>query len=340
MHDIVVVGGSAGALEGIVTLVQGLPASLKASVHVVMHSAASGLAFVPDILQGRSSLKVRVAQPDESIRHGTVYLPPPDHHLMLRSGRVIVNRGPKQNRFRPAIDPLFTSAAAAYGPRAVGILLSGLLDDGVHGLNEIRKAGGKVIVQSPEDAPVPILPLNAIRAVPVDHVVAASRMSGLVEGLTRTPASKRAMKGSAETARARETAVLTAAPTAIPKSPPSPFTCPDCDGSLWQVHGLPTTYTCHVGHRFTASSLLAGQKDAGEGHLWRTIRSLEEQAEMHRRWAVPRGTLFAKAEDFKRHASVLEQRALILRRILIERSPNEPPSDRDRAPRRRNRATR
>jgi hypothetical protein len=134
-------------------------------------------------------------------------------------------------------------------------------------MHDIVVVGG---VQSPEDAPVPILPLNAIHAIPVDHVVAASRMSGRVEELTRTPARKRAGKGPASRARARETAVLTSAPTAIPKSPPSPFTCPDC-----------------VGHRYTASSLLAGQKDAGEGHLWRTIRSLKARA-LRRRNRVKR----------------------------------------------------
>ena len=345
MHDVIVVGGSAGALEGVIRLVQGLPDTLEASMHVVLHAGESGLALVPALLKGRTPLKIRVAEPGDRIRHGIVYLPQPDHHLMLGRGRLVVNRGPKQNRFRPAIDPLFTSAAAAYGPRVVGILLSGFLDDGVHGLSEIRRAGGETIVQDPEEAPVPTLPLNALRAFPVDHVAPSTRMSGLVEKLSRAAAKQR-RGGRPGPFAARETAVLTAAPTAIPKSPPSPFTCPECDGSLWQTHDIPLMYSCHVGHRFTAPSLRAGQKEAGDAHLWRAVRSHEEQAEMHRRWAALEGerkrshAIDPKAVDIRRHAEALENRALILRRIIMERTPGGKAPRRARASGRSHRVTR
>src|SRR5262245_40281829 len=327
MHDIVVVGGSAGALEAVFTMLQGFSRPLKASIHVVLHSSESGLALVPDLLQRRTRLKVRVAAPGDRIRHGVVYLPPPDHHLLLEPGHLVVNRGPKQNRFRPAIDALFTSAAASFGPRVVGIILSGLLDDGVHGLRQIQRAGGVAVIQAPDDAAVPVLPMNALRAFRADHVVAATRLSKRLERLSRTPARKKPM-ARRTTSPEQEKKLVESGPTRIPKSPPSPFTCPECDGSLWETHDIPPMYHCHVGHMFTASSLLAGQKDLSDQHMWRAVRSLEEQAEMHRRF-VPSGAAAAQQEDFRRHADALEQRALILRRILIERIA--PPAARRRA---------
>jgi two-component system chemotaxis response regulator CheB len=336
MHDIVVVGGSAGALEGLFALVQDVPESLDASICVVLHSAESGLALVPRLLQRRSRLAIRVAADGDRVRRGHLYLPPPDHHLLLKPGRVIVNRGPKQNRFRPAIDPLFVSAATAYGPRAVGILLSGLLDDGVHGLSEIRRAGGIVVVQDPDDAPIPVLPINALQAVRADHVVAASGMGRLLETLSISPARKTAASRQSRKAQSRkakkETRLMQSDPTRIPKDPPSPFTCPECDGALWLTPGTTPMYRCHVGHAYTPSALLAGQKEVSDQSTWRALRSLEEQAEMHRRF-VPADAAAGEPRDFRRHAAALERRALILRRILIEREPGPRPGSAQARPR-------
>jgi two-component system chemotaxis response regulator CheB len=320
MHDIIVVGGSAGALEGLTVLLEDLPQTLRASVCAVLHASESGLAYLPSLLQRRTRMKIRIAADGDPVRRGTVFLPPPDHHLLLRPGRTIVNRGPKQNRFRPAIDPLFVSAAAAYGPRVVGVLLSGLLDDGVHGLADIQKNGGVTVVQHPEDAPIPILPENALRAMRIDHVVPAAGMGRLLQEISRTP-SRKAAAGRKKRTAERETRLLGPGPTRIPRSSPSPFTCPECDGALWMTSEAPTMLRCHVGHAFTPSSLLAGQREVGDQRLWGAVRSLEEQAEMHRRF-VPAAVPAARRRDFQRHAEALERRALVLRRILVEASPS------------------
>lgn len=333
MHDIVVIGGSAGALEGVFTLLESLPDRIDASLFLVLHAPESGLALVPRLLQRHTRLPVRVVASRQPIRRGVLYLAAPDHHLLVQKKGVTANRGPKQNRFRPAIDPLFTSAAVAHGPRVVGVLLSGWLDDGVHGLAQVQRAGGIAIVQDPREAPVPTLPLNALEAVRADAIVPVTRMAALLEELSRSQARPARRKGRAARTAGNEVRLLRAGPTRIPKRAPSPFTCPECDGALWETHDEPPDYTCHVGHRFTATSLLAGQRGVSDTHMWSAVRSLEEQAEMHRRWAAPgRRVRRPDRSRFRRHAEALEQRALILRRILIERqAPGRPPARRPRA---------
>ncbi len=190
-RDIVVVGGSAGSLDGIMNIVQGLTPDLGATLFIVMHSSEGSTGILPEIIARRTQLPVRVGRSGEAIRHGRVFLPPVDQHIMVERGRVRVTRGPKQNRFRPAVDPLFESAARSYGPRVVGIVLSGGLDDGAHGLSQIKRAGGITVVQDLGEAPVQGMPLSAMQAVEVDHILSTHAMGALIEALSRKPARKK-----------------------------------------------------------------------------------------------------------------------------------------------------
>src|SRR3954470_2925577 len=169
-HDIIVIGASAGGVETLKALVRGLPAELPAAVFVVLHVAPGGPGYLPQILAKAGPLPASFPEDGEAIANGRIYVAPPDHHLLLEPGRVRVVRGPKENRHRPAADPLFRSAAWAYGPRVIGVVLSGTLDDGAAGLWAIKSCGGVAIVQDPEDALFDEMPASALASVDADHV--------------------------------------------------------------------------------------------------------------------------------------------------------------------------
>src|SRR4051794_15988643 len=171
MTHLVVIGTSGGGIEALRELAAGLPADFPAPIAVVMHTSPQAPGILPDILQRAGALPAVNAKNGERLRPGTIYVPPPDHHLLIEPGRVRISRGPRENRFRPAIDPLFRSAAQVYGPGAIGVLLTGSLDDGTAGLWAIKRLGGVAIVQDPADALFPDMPRSAIEHVEVDHVV-------------------------------------------------------------------------------------------------------------------------------------------------------------------------
>ena len=188
-HDIVVVGASAGGVEALTNLVAALPADLPASLFVVLHVPATGTSTLPDILSRSGPLPASHAKDGEPIEQGRVYVAPPDHHLLLRDDHVHLARGPRENGHRPAVDPLFRSAAWEHSTRVVGVVLSGALDDGTAGLLAIKARGGVAVVQQPEDALYAGMPNNAIEHVEVDHVLPAAAIAGMLARLAAEPAS-------------------------------------------------------------------------------------------------------------------------------------------------------
>jgi two-component system chemotaxis response regulator CheB len=315
-------GASAGGLEVVAQIVEHLPATLPATLFVVIHTGPDTPGILPQILMRRGELPARHAADGEQIRHGQIYCAPPDQHLLLENGHIQVLHGPKENGFRPAIDPLFRSAAAAHSTRVVGVILSGALDDGVHGLLRIKQRGGVAIVQNPEEAIVDALPLNALKYVEVDHIAGAKQIADLLVRLAGQPAPE-------EVPPMQEDEVIEATVAdgvhrilASGKAghAPSAFTCPDCGGSLWEItNGKLVRYRCHVGHVYTGDSLVMEKDSALENVLWTALRALEESVALRHRMAkrARQGKISSIAENFERRAREDEERARLLRQFLL-----------------------
>jgi two-component system, chemotaxis family, protein-glutamate methylesterase/glutaminase len=283
--DIVVIGASAGGMEALSRLARHLPATLPASVFVVWHMAADGYSSVlPRVLGQAGPLPAAHPHDREPIAHGRIYVAPPDHHMLLENGHVRIARGPRENRFRPAVDPLFRSAAYVYGPRVVGVVLTGALDDGTSGLWTIKMRGGTAIVQDPEEALHPSMPRNALRNVEVDHTAPLAEIAALIARLAQEDAPHAPeipmddkQKLEAEIRLAEESSVPDH--EAFQRGELSPFTCPECHGVLARMHeGSILRFRCHTGHAFTSESLLGALHEQVEQRVWDAVRAVDETA--------------------------------------------------------------
>jgi two-component system chemotaxis response regulator CheB len=322
-HDIVVVGASAGGVEALARLAASVPADLPAAVFVVVHVPASATSALPEILSRQGPLPAAHVKDGEPVEPRRIYVAPPDHHLLLRGGTVHLSRGPRENGHRPAVDPLFRSAAREYASRVIGVVLSGALDDGTAGLLAVKARGGIAVVQQPDDAMYPGMPANALAHVQVDHVETAAAMGGLLTRLTAEPAQEPPPPASVD--MTVEVAVDEFSMDALEgyhPGQPSGFSCPDCSGVLWEIQdrGL-LRYRCRVGHAWSPESLLTQQREALEAALWIALRSLEERAALARGLAEParrRGHAITAAR-FEEQASEAQQAARLLRELLLDR---------------------
>jgi two-component system chemotaxis response regulator CheB len=322
-RDIVVVGASAGGVEALVGLAASLPVGLRAAVFVVLHLPATGTSALPDILSRHGPLAAAHVKDGEPIENGRIYVAPPDHHLLLRSGHVHLTRGPRENGHRPAVDTLFRSAAREYATRVVGVVLSGALDDGTAGLLAIKSRGGVAVVQEVNDALYPGMPVSALGHVQVDHVLAVASMGELLARLTAEPAGQD--PGPVSTGMEMEVEVAGFSLSAMEgehPGAPSGFSCPDCNGVLWEIQteGL-RRYRCRVGHAWSPESLLTQQSEALEAALWIALRTLEERAALARRLAEParrRGHSIT-ATRFEEQAAEAQQAARLVRDLLLDR---------------------
>jgi two-component system chemotaxis response regulator CheB len=322
-HGIVVVGASAGGVEALADLAASLPGDLPAAVFVVLHLPATGTSALPEILSRHGPLPAGHVRDGEPIQPGQIYVAPPDHHVLLRTGHVHLSRGPRENGHRPAIDPLFRSAAREYATRVVGVVLSGALDDGTGGLLAIKSRGGIAVVQDPADALYPGMPGNALQHVEVDHVLPAAAMGELLARLIADSAE--APADPAPTGMRVEVEMEGFSLEAFEGSHPgrpSGFSCPDCNGVLWQIQdGGLERYRCRVGHAWSPESLLTQQSEALEAALWIALRSLEERAALARRLAEParrRGHRIT-AGRFEEQAAEAQQAARLVRDLLLSR---------------------
>jgi two-component system, chemotaxis family, protein-glutamate methylesterase/glutaminase len=322
-HGIVVVGASAGGVEALTELAASLPSDLSAAMFVVLHLPATGTSALPEILRRHGPFPVAHVKDGEPVQPGRVYVAPPDHHVLLRTGHVHLSRGPRENGHRPAIDPLFRSAAREYATRVIGLVLSGALDDGTAGLLAIKSRGGVAVVQDPADALHPGMPTNALEHVQVDHAVAAASMGKLlvrlIADLLEPPPDPAPSDMRLEVEM--EGFSLGAFEGNHPGRP-SGFSCPDCNGVLWQIQdsGL-ERYRCRVGHAWSPESLLTQQSEALEAALWVALRSLEERAALSRRLAEParrRGHSIT-ATRFEEQAAEAQQAARLVRDLLLNR---------------------
>ena len=279
--QIVVVGTSAGGLAALVKLTSQLNKNFAAPVLVVQHISpdATGSVLL-SVLKKNTKLNCSYAKSGATMRPGHLYLAPSDHHLMIAEDKtLLITKGAQENRSRPAIDPLFRSAAVNFGNKVIGVLLTGYLDDGTAGLKVIKRCGGICIVQDPKDAEYPDMPTNALNQVKVDHCVPISEMGGLLNKLlTRRMAKSKAVPKDILIESEIAKRVLSDLPSVTALGDQVPFNCPGCGGVLWKVDkGNSTRYRCHTGHAYTAASLMAAQTMKIEETMWTALRMFEER---------------------------------------------------------------
>jgi two-component system chemotaxis response regulator CheB len=307
--DIVVVGASAGGMEALVKLVAGLPAGLPASVFVVWHTAPGVRSVLPAVLQKAGPLPASNPADGDPIRPGRIYVAPADHHMLLERGYIRVTKGPKENRFRPAIDPLFRSAAYVYGPRVIGVVLTGALDDGTAGLWTIKLRGGTAVVQEPSEALINAMPLNALSNVDVDHKLPVAEIGALLGRLVEQPAPVERKIPQEEQRKTRHEIRIAEEADGLEENVMqfgelSPFTCPECRGVLTELReGRILRYRCHTGHAFSANTLLESANDQVEDRLWDAVRALDEMVMLLNRM----GEEFTRSGDLSSAELCFEQ---------------------------------
>ena len=330
-RDIVVIGASAGGLAAVSKILQAMPRNADAAILVVLHTSNHAQSFLPQIFERAGALPVCHPSDGQAIERGRVYVAPPGFHMIVENGFVRVVQGPRENLNRPAIDPLFRSAAAAYGPRVIGVILTGMMDDGTAGLMVVTASGGKAIVQDPESALFPGMPRSALDHVPEAQAAHLEDIPALLLQLIQSPLSAATKRPSdAPLAAAKETRIAELDMSEISSEErlgqPSPFACPDCGGVLWEIeqNGF-LRFRCRVGHALTAKYLRAEQRHAIETALWEALRALEESASLYRRMAgrATESRHLLPARSFEDRATNTEANAKILRDFLLRVNTDE-----------------
>lgn len=279
-RDVVVVGASMGGVEALPRFVAQLPADLPAAVLVVLHIAPHSRNYLAERLNTSGPLIAAPAVNGEKLQRGRIYVALPDQHLMIEDSQIRLATGPRESHARPSIDVLFRSAAYYGGPRTIGVILTGQLDDGTAGLWAIKDRGGTAIVQSPDEAPYPSMPQSALRHVAVDHTLRLHEMGAVLSRLTREPirALEYPMTNNRlelETRIAREDDALRLGIRGIGN--PSFNVCPDCGGSMVLIEeGSIRRYRCHTGHAFSHLALAHASAQRIEQTLWSALAQLEE----------------------------------------------------------------
>lgn len=318
--DIVVIGGSAGSHSPIRQIITDLPADLPVSVFIANHVPTHSAGYLSEVLEISSKLRVMRAADGQPIERGCVYVAIPDHHLLVVDGTIRLGNGPRENMSRPAIDPLFRSAALSYGPRVVGVVLSGMLNDGASGLWAVKACGGTAIVQYPLDALSDEMPLSALEAVQADCVAPAAELAGLIARLSSEDADEEhrcpqnlpleveiAAGARLGAARLREIA------------DPSALSCPACAGVLSEVTGEhPLRYRCQIGHAYTAEILESRAKQVDEA-LRIALRVMEERVTLVTRMSedARRGGRNAVADLYESRAAEYTGYAQVLREAAV-----------------------
>lgn len=321
--DIIVIGGSSGGIEAIRRIAAELPADFAATLLVTLHIGSDSPGILPLIIERAGPLPAITPKDGQPFRPGHIYIAPPDQHMLIEPGRICLSRGPKENRFRPAIDPMFRSAAQVYGPRVIGVILSGSLDDGTSGLWVVKRMGGIAVVQDPAEALFSSMPLSALRNVDVDHKLKLAEIPRLLVRLTQTSLEVRGVHDVPENLEIE---------VRIAKQDPaidfdvrnlwdaSSYTCPDCHGVLLQLEeGGRFRFRCHTGHAFSPDTLLANLTEAVEDSLWSTVRTIEESVLLMRHMAkhtLPTDSEIA--EEFTKKADQALDRAEVVRRAILD----------------------
>lgn len=328
-RDIFVLGGSAGSREPLQAILAGLPRDFPGSLFITTHIPSNHESYLPDLLDKHSSIPVRLACDGEPIEGGRVYVAAADRHLLLIDSTIKFGLGPRENMVRPSIDPMFRSAALSYGRRAVGVVLSGMLNDGASGLFAIKQAGGVAIVQDPLEARHDEMPRAALEAADVDYVATADEVAAVLQDLVRTDAATPSVASEALLFEVEVAAGAHIGSDLLMQfADPAPITCPDCGGVLSEVRAQqPLRYRCQIGHAFTAEELVARSEVVDEA-IRIALRVMEERVVLVERMASDaRNTgrtsvadLYERrAAEYGRHATTLREAAILSLKMSRER---------------------
>jgi two-component system chemotaxis response regulator CheB len=322
-QPVIVMGASAGGVNAILALAKALPRDFPAPILFVQHIGAHRSELWK--LVSASGPNPAVAAADGDVpRPGTIHIAPPDQHMLLDGPVIRLSRGPKEHHARPAIDPLFRSAALSCGPRAIGVVLTGMLDDGSAGLRAIKDCGGTAVVQDPADAHAPSMPQSALACVEADHVVPLAALGALLYGLASRAAVDTAPSIPSASEALRREHALSNGSNAMDNldnlkaiASPSVFTCPDCGGVLFELNDKrPVRYRCHTGHAFSLRSLAYTQEEVSDAALWTTLRVLQEKEAVLRRLAQAQETVMPDiAHDALREADEIAEVCRAMRRL-------------------------
>lgn len=282
-RTVVAIGGSAGGVDALSRVASGLPVDASFAVLMALHLPAHGPSVLAQIIDRAGPLPAVSARDGDRLEAGRIYVAVPGRHLLTQDHRLVLSQGPTENGYRPALNALFRSVAVAFGEDAIGVLLSGVLDDGVNGLAAIRSRGGTTVCQSPDDAQFPAMPSNALRAGVVDRIADADDIGKLLIELCARDRSRPVPQVDPVLEQENLIAMSTAKALAIDSEglgPPSGYTCPDCHGSLQSIDD--DHFRCHVGHAWSAEALLAARDDEVQNALWVAVRALDEKARLAR----------------------------------------------------------
>jgi two-component system, chemotaxis family, protein-glutamate methylesterase/glutaminase len=320
--SVVVVGASAGGVEALTTLASGLPEDLGAAVCIVLHLHAGAESRLADIIARAGPLPAVQAHGGERLVGGRIYVAPPDRHLIVRGGHVLVVRGPHENGLRPSIDVLFRSAALAYGRSAVAVILSGTRDDGVAGASAVGARGGCVFVQDPDDSLFGALPAYTVGRDHPDRVLPLAELAPAIASAVHHLTEGVDVRENGHGDMSRESAYATLDQDALgheAPGEPSPYSCPACGGVLREVEGDELIrFRCRVGHAYTADGVLDGQESSVETALWIALRALQERAQLSDRLAERVGKAGAERSrrQFEAIAEEARGQAETIRRVL------------------------
>jgi two-component system chemotaxis response regulator CheB len=278
---IIVIGASAGGMNALTELVSQFNEDLKAAIFIVMHLSRSSISdFLVHRLQPHTSLKCEVAKEGGAIEKGHIYVAAPNKHLLVKKGKILLGNGPEENRWRPSIDVLFRSAAAAYSTRVIGVILTGSLDDGTTGMLAIKRSGGVCIVQDPNEAEYPDMPLSVLNNMEVNYSLSLSEIGGVIFEITQT--DPREIEAPSDIITESEIAerVVVNYDSVRKIGEKSIYACPDCGGGLWTINkqtGKTDRYRCHIGHSYSEDDLVVKQGEILESTLWTALRIMEER---------------------------------------------------------------
>jgi len=320
---IITIGASAGGLNAISEVVAQLPEELDAAVFVVIHLSRIGLgAFLINRLQKYTAFTCLIPKDGEEIEAGKIYIAPPDNHLLIKDGKVALRFGPAENRWRPSIDVLFRSAAAYHGNRVIGIILTGYLNDGTAGMSAIKKSNGYCIVQDPNQAEYPDMPISVLETMEVDYCVPLDKMGETILSIIQhaPPEIKVTQNEVLKEAQIAER-TMTDIETVAQLGQQALYACPDCGGGLWDISGSEIKrFRCHIGHAYSEKDLLIKQEESIESTLWVALRMMEERKMLYKKISSDESNkgLLRLSISHEQKADELEEHILKLKSLLTD----------------------